>query len=649
MTQTENGSSTPKLVCGFDLGHGETSVATTVALPGDTSIPLQKKIQGEESWVTALSRNESGRLSIGYQATREDLNSELFICFKSNPDNISDVSRQNLTDYFKMILDSLHDNLELNLEDLKFYYVGYPSGWNDHSAKIYKEILEKSTYKNIILVKESRAAMMQVLEMELTAKEMENYLQPTAKDLQSGTLVIDLGSSTIDFTLVRNATEKPLDGGQNLGASLIDRLIFEHNLKNNEENLENIDEINRIFKEKPGLKNTCLLESRKLKEKVFKGMRHSDEVVTLSSRPKVRFFLELSPETLDEIVNTPLPELNGLGWREYYVSLLKDVASQLERSGITRGTIVLTGGASNMIFVRKDCQKIFSNWKLVPDTRPEHCVSRGLARYGRKKIVTDAFREAITPKVSSTVESTVNKNINDLHRLIAEQIAKDVVNDIIFPKIDDYKKGYIKTINDLSESINNKVVSWTKSSTGQSYSIQKATSNWINKSHAEIEKSLELICKEYSFDIKKIRHVKSGDSIGKLVEDLINTEQVADRIGAGNFDTILGTAFWAAIVVLMFTTGPIGWLIGIAATIVAMVGGREVVRNVELPLWARNKIFSDKAINDKKSEFILTIESKVKSQLFFNKDLTEKMKARISNELKTGLEKGINEILLLIT
>jgi molecular chaperone DnaK (HSP70) len=53
--------------------------------------------------------------------------------------------------------------------------------------------------------------------------------------LRSAVLIVDIGSSTTDFTLVKSLHEIPLDFGRNaLGASLIDKAIFARTLANHE-------------------------------------------------------------------------------------------------------------------------------------------------------------------------------------------------------------------------------------------------------------------------------------------------------------------------------------------------------------------------------------------------------------------------------
>ena len=55
-------------------------------------------------------------------------------------------------------------------------------------------------------------------------------------EIKSALLLIDIGSSTTDFTLVKSLSEFPLDFGRNtLGASLIDKSILARTLANHEQ------------------------------------------------------------------------------------------------------------------------------------------------------------------------------------------------------------------------------------------------------------------------------------------------------------------------------------------------------------------------------------------------------------------------------
>ena len=54
-----------------------------------------------------------------------------------------------------------------------------------------------------------------------------------ANEISRGAIVFDLGSSTLDFTYLSD-TDKPIDYGYDLGASIIDKTIFNTMIKSNE-------------------------------------------------------------------------------------------------------------------------------------------------------------------------------------------------------------------------------------------------------------------------------------------------------------------------------------------------------------------------------------------------------------------------------
>lgn len=68
----------------------------------------------------------------------------------------------------------------------------------------------------------------------------------TIEELQKSVLVIDIGSSTTDYTLVKGMSDTPIDFGHDLGASLIEKQILQKTLECQKQYREGREEILRL-------------------------------------------------------------------------------------------------------------------------------------------------------------------------------------------------------------------------------------------------------------------------------------------------------------------------------------------------------------------------------------------------------------------
>ena len=286
-------------IIGFDLGHAETALAA--ARVDDTEPPIALELYNKRSWVTAYLVNPNG-VAIGLEAVLSpaatDPAARLHIAFKKRPDTSAE-AKERLSEYAGIILKQL--STKPQLRSSYQIILGCPSGWNKNTVECYREAMASVVADGTLDIQsESLGAMMEALERGVSREH-----------LSDAALVIDAGSSTLDFTFVHRCSEagemdmgRPLSsperspgrggiqtpsgrngptflpseilsetapdqlsGGVDLGAGLLDEVILQHSLKW-PENAANYDALKEAMTVST-YRGQLLMVCRKAKETFF--------------------------------------------------------------------------------------------------------------------------------------------------------------------------------------------------------------------------------------------------------------------------------------------------------------------------------------------------------------------------------------------
>ena len=153
---------------------------------------------------------------------------------------------------YAMLSKALHD------DELKIA-LGCPAAWKPEARGRYAAIVASAGFQNLYTVSESRAAFLY--------GHYCNELNLSQQMLQRPTLVIDIGSSTIDYAYIVDGRERDVGvfGEVLLGGGLLDELI----LKKAVEESPDREAIEDVFRRFPSWKSYCELIGRKLKEEYF--------------------------------------------------------------------------------------------------------------------------------------------------------------------------------------------------------------------------------------------------------------------------------------------------------------------------------------------------------------------------------------------
>ena len=498
-------------IIGFDLGHGETAL-TWVRADNQEINPQSLLINNRKSQITAIARHPKRGIIIGDMAYQISDATIFEIAFKSR--NFDDITYQkNIKDFISTIYKNLNDTQQIasdgnKLTDNNYFFIGCPSGWWQEEIYTYQRVISESL-PNATVVKESRAALMH-------AKESGIF---TIKELEESVLIVDIGSSTTDYTLVKGMSDTPIDFGHDLGASLIDKQILHKTLEfhkqyrqgkqsvikleehlSDEEilELEDIAQLEKIFKQVPLYKNRCELRCRKAKEEYFTYEdSYQETIVNVGSEDiqrKFKFMPLVNGKIINAILSQPIPELDNNSWREDFQIQLEKINYKLQEQNIQPSAMLLTGSASKMGFVQKTCEKTFPTLPCKRDGEPELCIARGLSRWGRVYIRTSGFMKEINQVLDEELSAIVGSYVPEFIDQLAEELASSLVEKVIEPTIISWRDRKIITLKNLELEIEKAAKVWLTSDDANN-KITSCLVEWLSKVQDEVQQKTDSICK----------------------------------------------------------------------------------------------------------------------------------------------------------
>jgi len=364
---------------GFDLGHGETALGR--AYGRSMREPEILEYRGERSYVTAVAKTTDG-VKIGADAVNlaglGNEKTQVWVKFKDRDLSQADVSEPT-TLFTKTLVNALEKEGKIKGAKDSQFIIGCPSGWDENVRDSYKNIFEKTGLKSVRIVPESRAALMTALE--------QGYL--TVDAARSSVLIVDIGSSTTDFTFCQDLDAE--DVGHNfLGSGLLDTEILKINLERQPERKKIEALVERYPHYLPIMEYWC----RQAKEQYFNGEGAPvDMIKRLPIDGGVLFDIRIDSEDARKILDKNLVALNGFTWPAAFTYALKETVVNL--GGRDPETVLLTGGASRLPLILPACDKAFPNARIICGSEPEFAIARGLAWLGRFEHLHASFRKEV--------------------------------------------------------------------------------------------------------------------------------------------------------------------------------------------------------------------------------------------------------------
>lgn len=515
---------------GYDLGHGETAVAR--AYGGSSREPEIIEHAGEKSFVSAVARNKSG-VRIGAQAVNMSAlgkgKNEIWVKFKSR--DLNDTSTEIPTRLFtRTLFEDLAADKKIDGLKTSRFIVGCPSGWTANDRQDYKTLMQKSGLSKVRIVPESRAALMTALE--------QGYLSLEAA--RSSVLIVDIGSSTTDFTYCYDLEAE--DVGHNiLGSGLLDTLILERNLARQPERKK----IEKLIAKYPWYKPILEYWCRLAKEQFFNGEGTAVEIIRrLPVAGGVLFEIRMDSKDADAILKTKIAALNGFTWPETFNYALKESVERL--GGRHPQTVLLTGGASRLPLVGPACEKAFPNARVVRGAEPEFAIARGLAWLGRFEYLHGNFKSAIAELVKDggPVFEKARAASDNLGDVLAPVLVDALIESCVIPAFGDWRRGEIKALNDVEAALNIRVAEWLASDAAKK-TLRPAIEDWFANLQRRIEQITDPLCRDHNLPAM----VLSLDDSTHVSKHLEGLSVAAPKVTSLESDTALvGTTISAVLI-----------------------------------------------------------------------------------------------------
>lgn len=579
------------VIVGFDLGHGETALAKAYADKETAPTVLDLGATGGgRQHVTMVAEHPTRGVLVGRDAA-DRAATGLQLAFKSPELDREEVRRPTTLFVRKVSEDAVERDQDLNGARPVRWFFGAPSGWNRELRGEYAALLRTAGLPQVDVVPESRAAL-------LYARESGEVKIDTGR-LSGAVLVVDLGSSTTDFTAVLGRrTGPPLDTGLPLGAGLIDRTILEQQLDRNPQGAE----LREFLQEERSVRLILELMCREVKENFFRTDRSkfaADPEATVGTIHRVKtrggvlhFDIELTAGDMAAVLDTPQPTLDGRSWRQAYRDALDGAAAGLPGPP---DAVLLTGGASRMHFVLEQAREVFGTDRVFLGTEPEVAIARGLALAGRMSIRAAGFRADIRGLLDSDrVGSLVADRLPQLAERLGEAVADGMTERHVIPAFRRWRAGQITTLDEMAAGISRSL--HAELTDPDNTRLQEAIATWQNALRPDLEELTRPICRRWHLEPSVMALPTVRVSEGKLdvpvdaaaaTEVLDNIASVVNVVVAG----IVATTLFGAGTAIIAATGPFAVIVAFALVWAGLTEGKDKAlakaRESNIPLMMR--------------------------------------------------------------
>lgn len=595
-------------IVGFDLGHADTALALVQDPRRDevTKLPLPSAGPRIHVSVTAVAEHPERGILLGLFAINQG-EAPLHMTFKDSGFDEETVRRPTIR-FVQGIKADLEKRGHLPEGQSTRWVFGVPSGWGEPTQKVFRDVLREAGLVDVEVVPESRAAL-------LFARDSGQIrVDPTGPARNGGrhrtipgtALVADLGSSTLDFTLVTGRRATTLrDSGTRLGASLIDMTIMDWFRQESPQR----DSLERWLEWDLDERKRFQFACRTVKEDYFAHDHPTASTVMgsvfytpLHGDPNVDFFpIRISPPIMERVLETPQPTLGGKGWRDAFRDDLQAVAVVANRNTPPE-LVVLTGGASRMRFVFEIAQEIFGPERVVMGDEPELAIARGLALAGRIGVRAGGFRIDIADFLrTDQVKTVVDNRLPDLATAIGTAVATGVVETYALPAFRRWRSGRITTLAEMETEVADKVSAGMRNPSNQK--VNDAVREWQDGLRPDLAELTGPICRRWGIPPSAMELPPLDVRDQEWVPAIGLANLLASK--AGSIAAMVATAVVAAVVTAVFAAGlslgPGGWVaLGVGALwsiVMAEEVGTEKVKTADLPQWVRER-FKESTVTD---------------------------------------------------
>lgn len=623
---------------GFDLGDAESAVARLNK--EDQVSPEMLTVVGEQSFITAYAQLSSGELLIGEKACYSDGAVKRKLRFKSRFLTDSTVAND-VKSFAGGVLGELYGSGDLVKNEDCSFYIGCPAGWDKNTREHYREIFEAVGFPPAKIISESRAAMVSAVQSK--------HLQVGLDILSKPVLVVDIGSSTTDFAYIMGGKEVEMQtaGEVVLGGGLMDEILLEESIESSNPLFRK--KIRQTLEESEPWRAYCEFAARRLKEKYFSDEAYWSEneckesLVIQYNRP-LKLTLKMDKNIASKLLNKNLDKLGGKSFKEVFIGALRDVKNNI--TGSQPELIFLTGGVSKLPAIRDWCTAVFSDAVVIAGAEPEFSVAKGLAYCGRIDEDMREFKADLEELTSSSkIEAIVKNHITQLYKDAVDTLIEPILTKIAMPIFDRWRAGEIRKLSDTDEELQKGISAFIKSDEARELLAGPITS-WLKPVAEDLEEYTVPICVNHRvpYAALSFKSYLSASDIDIKVDakNIFAVEEMTWLIDS--LVTVLVGLIIAAIDVVPFLAGPEGIIVGVIASAVILILGKEKMEakllETDIPTPMRKLIpkntFKSRMDNisaDVKKNFYASLEQEK------NAEITERMVSEISSQIEQTLIK----------
>ena len=546
-----------KYIVGIDFGHGETSAAIAELPVNQNSVPIVKDLDlrpGVKVIPSAIALKDDGNAYIGesaFDVEQHSSNIKQYVCFKQKPQDLYCENEKAMIRFMKEVYSAIRENAAAELtDDNHQVYIASPSGWDAQAQNLYLQMAKRAGLPCYGVTKESRAA--------LICARAEGGSRVTKND-ENGIVVFDMGSSTLDFTFMGKMS-KSFDYGYDVGASNVDKIIYEEKIHNSE--------VGRKFEQKyPDLKALLLFKARLAKEEYFK-----------KSEKKVKKTINFDEFIDDEdFEDGRIKIIYGMGELEIslaengYIASIEQAMHDFVEKRLPKNykinAVLMTGGASRMDFLKESitkCWNVTEN-KIFRDTDPSLTISRGIAEVGRMDFMLPDSSDIL----SQIRQYKTNGKISEVFLTAFSQKLWDKITNEFAATLHTFKNqeagcSLNALISQFSEDVKNSVKE-------NSDEISSCMNETIQNECGNLLQQIEQIVEAYKSQLDSYNDssINVNDNNFNFKADALTENIAVELVEKGEFDSFIESNIvnGAIAFVSALFLGPFGWLIGIGAVI----------------------------------------------------------------------------------
>lgn len=626
-------------VIGFDLGHGETALASTRLATMDE--PRVLPINGARTIPTIVGRHRDGRILIGETAGRTAAElTESYERFKSR-----DLSTGSVADRATKLF--VGGVVAAVAPGDAAVFVGHPSGWGAATVEAYRALLRQAGLPTADVIPESRAAFIHSRE--------SGELNLSMEELSRRVLIMDFGSSTTDFTATLGLSSQPLDFGDvALGAGIIDGLLMRLTIERSAARKAVAAALERL----PGKRTELAHKCRLAKERYFNAEKADprpliEDIVRIDDGLTVD--IELDRDVIDRILREPSPLLDGMNW----LQALNDCLTRARQQVPSPDLIILTGGAARMGFVRDAVVATFPTTKVAMSQEPEFAIAKGLALYGRLLLKTEAFRAEVDtvvhgPAFRAIIQDALPDLIARQARIVGAAMAEGPVRASILRWRD--QPASCPTIDDMGRQIATDCEAWVHGEEARTV-IAEAVADWLETIRIRLEMLTDPLCDRFLLP-KRVLSLQgqtlvpiSGSGIGTpdVIGDLSAVGAIAGMIGTGTVAKVL------IVVHVVLGSNPVGWAVavisGVLAAVIGVEAAKRLLQGVNIPGFTRGWLISDSKVDALVTEASKTVTAQLQRELERNEARgpeNERLSAMVLEQVGQAVRRRADDALLLL-